>query len=96
MGKQGLTENSGEINRPILTEKSRETQQTVDSNPLIQIPEDLKRGMIRGLSDKTETCSSKLKPFLESEFQSWRQCSSLNRQKDEKRQEEMFKTYGTS
>lgn len=64
MGKQGPTGNTGEINRPILTEKSRETQQTIDSNPLIQIPDDLKRGVIKELSDEMETCTSKLEPFL--------------------------------
>ena len=63
MGKQGPTENTEEINRPILTEKSRETQQTIDSNPLIQIQDDLKRGVIKELSDEMETCTSKLEPF---------------------------------
>lgn len=96
MGKQGLTENSGEINRPVLTEKSRETQWTKDWNSLIQIPNDLNWGMIKELSDKMETCTSKLEPFVKNEFQSWRQLSSLNRQKNEKRQERMFKIYGTS
>ena len=68
MGKQGLTENSGEINRPVLTEKSRETQWTKDWNSLIQIPNDLNWGMIKELSDKMETCTSKLEPFVKNEF----------------------------
>ena len=64
IGKQGPTENTEEINRPILTEKSRETQQTIDSNALIQIQDDLKRGVIKELSDEMETCTSKLEPFF--------------------------------